>query len=332
MSLCGRLAATVILVMATGFHTLLAGMLGLGISWAFIANASNSFLADLFQDRIRRVMALAPALWVVSCAIAGPAIGLWLDFAQGKQLGIWSIRVPYLVGCMLICVGLLFLWSVIGGGARGKGVNHQPVSVEETIMPTRGRNYDSPSWILLLGFSHGLMVPTLMAWVNPMIQEKFAGTAFQSAVVLGAIALGLGIGRLVLAFIPQQRDDLVILPITTFAGGVLLFLGLIAASYRLSLLALSSGSFLSSTTLPCTMSLVATRFRHIKERLYGYTQASIALAGLVGPALVGMLADHGVQVWEALCISPLAACVAAVTSLLWRSRPAPRRPPQGEQA
>jgi hypothetical protein len=199
------------------------------------------------------------------------------------------------------------------------------------IRPSEAQANESSFWIPLLAVSHGLMVLPLMAWANPMIQEKFAASEFQGAVVFASIALGLGLGRLSLAFVTSRWNDLTILPTTTFVGGLLLFLGLVAPSYKLSVLALSLGSFVSSTTFPCIMSLIGTRFRGTKETVYGYMQSSVAFAGLVGSPLVGILADYGVPLWTALWISPLAAWVVGLISLVWKSRqttqlPSTKRP------
>jgi hypothetical protein len=288
-------------------------------------------LADLFYDRIRRIMALASAFWFGSSALSGPCIGLWLDLAQEKGLGIWSTRIPYLVECLLIFFVLLLVRHVIGSRGSAAGVISSFGSGGDGFPRPVAQGHESALWIPLLAVSHGLMLLPLMVWANPMIQEKFAASEFRGAVVFASIALGLGLGRLSVAFVTSRWDDLSVLPTTTFVGGFLLFLGLIAPSYKLSLLALSLGSFVSSTTFPCIMSLIGTRFRGTKETVYGYMQSSVAFAGLVGSPLVGILADHGIPLWTALCISPLAAWVVGLISLVWKSRqktrlPSKRRP------
>ena len=49
-------------------------------------------------------------------------------------------------------------------------------------------------------------------------------------------------------------------------------------------------------------------------------EASISVAGLAGPAAVGLLADAGAPVWHAMLISPAAGVAIAVTALSWLGR------------
>jgi MFS family permease len=325
-----------LMLFAIGFWSLLVSLMLIGVASGIIRNANNTFLADLFHDRLRQIMALAAGLWFSSSVISAPAIGAWLDMAQEYSLHVWSFRLPYTINMLLIGTCLVLVTSYLRPTAE-KLKGHNPAGQHKPDPPGHGQkraptlprwipeSIDRDTlWIVLLGFCHGWMVICLMAWTNPMVQAKFGANDFEGAMLLAMISMGLAAGRFLIAAVRFKVDDRVILTVSGIAGGTVLAIGLSARTYLSTLITLSIGGLLISATVPCILSLVARTFGRTKARAYGYMEASVALAGLTGPSVVGVLADSGVTLWSALWISPLAAGMLGFGSLLWKIRQARR--------
>ena len=306
---------------------LVAGLAAIGVSAACIINANSTRIADLFREQLRRVMSLTSALWFSASAIAAPLIGAWLQLAQKHNFSQWGYRISYVWDLLLIGTCLFLVIRFFRGEK-----SDQPQPTELKIDRPRERSIVKPDrknsliWVLVLGAFHGLMIVTIMAWMNPMVQEKFGVTEFEGALAYGVTALGLGAGRFTLAVLTLRRlDDRVLLALSSFAGGVVFLLSLLAPSYSSTLLAFAVGGFVCSGTLPCILSIIGTRFPQIKAKVYGYTATSISSGGQIGPPLIGFMADHGVPIWTAASIGSIAAGMMAITSLIWRIRQPPTR-------
>ena len=317
---CG-MTGIVMVFFAAGFVTLVAGLAVVGVGGGLMVNGYATLLADIFRDNVRRVMALASALWFSSSSLSAPIIGAWLKEAAEREWGVWSFRPPYLFDLLALAVCLFLVHRILRRRVVGQA-NQMPAESGSTAERPGGGAHRSREWLWIpaLAFCHGLMVIVLLAWASPMVQAKFGVKDFQGAVVFGGIALGHGAGRFLLALARLPFDERSILAASGLFGAVLFALGLAAPTYGSALAAMSIGGFLACAPFPCILSLIGTRFAHVKAALFGYMEASIALAGLLGPPFVGMLADRGVALSWALAISPLAALALGVLALVWKLR------------
>ncbi len=322
VSVSGILVSLGVLSSALGFPMLLVGLTGFGVGAALTANAGVTLLSGVFPGRMRRVMALASALWFGSSLVSGPLIGYWLDRAGHAGWTSWGFRVPFGVMIVLLA-GCLF---AIRRRFHGGDELHRAAGPEATDVdvPAVGRSREW-AWIPFLGLCHGLMIITLMAWLNPMAQRVFGVTDLHGGLLFGFAALGVGSGRLLLATLSGRAswDDRVILVLSGVLGATLLTVALMAPTFGLAFVLMGLGAFCSSATVPCLFSLVADRFPAGRARLYGYMEASMAAAGTGGSFLVGLLSDHGVPIRLAMGVSPLAAALLAAGALIWRFQAPP---------
>jgi len=321
---CG-MAGIAVVFLATGFVMLAAGLALIGVAGGLIINGYATLLAEIFHERVRQIMSLAAALWFSSSALSAPAIGAWLKLAAERQWGVWSFRPPYLFDFLSLATCLFLVHRILRGRA-GQQAAQSRGGAESTGGKQTGRKHSVGQWLWVpaLALCHGLMVIVLLAWASPMVQTKFGVKDFQGALVFGGIALGHGLGRLLLALVRLPFDERGILAASGLVGGTLFALGLAAPTYGLTLAAMSIGGFIACAPFPCILSLIGTRFARMKSELFGYMEASIALAGLTGPPIVGVLADRGIPLWKALAISPLAALALGTLALLWKlSDPGP---------
>lgn len=315
MTICGL----VLVIFADGFWMLLMSFAIIGISLSFVRNAMNTLSANLFGEQLRRFMALAAGLWFGSAALTAPVVGAWLEIAKTQNLSSWSFRIPYLFNLVLI---LICLFVVCQNIRKVSKVLHTRQSSTPNLNKRSSTAQHSNRldwlWTLFLGFCHGMMIICLMAWMNPMIQDKFGANDFQGALLVAIVSFALAVGRFVVVAVPLKFEDRTLLAIGGLVGGSLVALGLFAWTYILSIILLGLGGLIISPTAPCILSLVGRRFPEKKSHVYGYMGASVALAGLLGPSLVGALADSGILLSKALLVSPLAACLLGLSSLLWK--------------
>lgn len=327
--IAGLVASLGLILLAGNFAMLLAGLVALGVSAATLHNAAATLLSDIFPASIRRVMALASALWFGSSIVSSPLIGAWLGHAHHRGLARWGYGLPTAVAMALLIVCLLLVRLLL---PWTQSLRHPPPARGDAPKP-QGRGW---MWILLIAFGHGLMTTTFVAWANPMIQSAFDADDFRGSLGFAAFAAGLAGGRMLLTSRHILRNDRALLAFSGIGGGAVLALSLRVGAYPLALATILVGAFAASATIPCLFSLVARRFPRAKSRLYGWQEACIALGGLAGPFAVGLLVDAGAPVRSALLVSPLGGALLGVGSLLWlaseRRGRAPKEPAMREHS
>lgn len=331
LGLLAAATSAAIIIAAAGFVPLFLGLTALGIAAAFITNANATFTSEIAGSSVRRVMALASGLWFASSSISAPAIGAWLNYGRSVDLGVWGHRFVYVFDIALIAVCFVLVRRVVVPRYQRRRTAHTGGSAAAIADPTgdaddstaaaadyRERLNPEWPWIPALGFLHGLFVIILLAWTNPMLQAKFGATDAQGGLGVGLVSLGIGGGRFVLASIRSSIDDRFFLAGSGAVGGALLVVALLAPTLPLTYVALTVSGFACALTFPTVVALVGTRFPRTRSRMFGFMEASISVAGLAGPAAVGLLADAGVPVWHGMLISPAAGAVICVTALAWR--------------
>lgn len=303
---------------AGSFYMLFAGLLAVGMCVAATHNAGITLLSDIFPFRFRQVMSLASALWFGSSVLTAPLIGYWLDYSARAGRQAWGVRVPFLVlaGMLALClvlVRLRFRWLKRDSFLKDESAEEAPG------FKRPGREW---MWVPLLGFLHGMMLVSLMAWLNPLAQDVLEVSQFLGSLLFGVFAFGLASGRLLFAAFHNRiwRDDRKVLVLNGFFASVLFASALLASSYRFTFLFVLAGGFACSSTGPCLFSIVADRFPGMRAKLYGYMEASIAGAAITGSFLVGFFYDLGAPLPAAMGLSPLAALLLGATALIWRRR------------
>ncbi|RKY66960.1 MAG: hypothetical protein DRQ02_08000 [Candidatus Latescibacterota bacterium] len=313
------LLGLICVIFAHGFLPLLMGLAILGIAVAITVNANNTLLSEIFQERIRQVMALASGLWFTSSAVSVPLIGVWLEFCWNRGLESYSFRVPYLVGGIFIVVSLFSIRQFLA--PLFKDISHSKVrqSPQEKCVYSHQKR-KSRKWVLVivLAVFHGFVMLSLYGWLNPMAQAKFGVGETGGSFLLACFCVGIASGRLIFSRVKLSWDNLNVLSMTGFLGGGFLCLGLISPSYIISCIFIAAGCFIYSAALPTILSIIGARFEAVKSKLFGYMEAGIAAAGLLGLPLIGTLLDSGVPHWKALLISPLSAWCLGLCSMVWK--------------
>ena len=70
-----NMGSILFILTAGGFTMLAAGLTGIGVATAFIANSNVTMLSDIYPDRLRKMISLVSASWFMSSAFSSPVIG-----------------------------------------------------------------------------------------------------------------------------------------------------------------------------------------------------------------------------------------------------------------
>jgi MFS family permease len=307
-----------LVLLANTYRSLLLAFATVGISAGMITNSSATLLAELFPSNTRRVMSLAAGLWFGSSALSAPIIGAWLKFFTEGQFVGRPYHGPYffLLAFTLLCVVSALrisrhIYRQTEASPPDELYGNEPDGVSFTFRLKH-------LWIPALALCHGFMILSITSWINPMLQSKFGVSELRGSMGVAALAVGIGSGRLFLVARPPRIGNRALLSISSTLGGIFITGALFLPCYVPSIVALFFAGLVASCAFPCIMASVSSQFHRQKGRIYGYMYASVAAAGLSAPFFIGVMADHGVAIWRAMIISPLAALVLGTLSLVWK--------------
>ncbi len=312
------LLSVFLILFSVNFPMLFICLTIVGIANALLINANTTILSELFHLHLRRIISLYSAFYFGISALLTPFLGKWLNVAKENGWDFWIFRVPYLTIFMSFALFLFlacrFVFPFISGYKNLSAIEDKDTEGDKELSVS----FKYFWWIPVMGFLHNLMVAPMLAWSNPMAQEKFGASELQGALFIGMITIGIALGRFLTGLIKFAWEDRTILTFGTIVGSLFVFLGLMSGRYGFSITMIGIGSFVSSVSYPSIASISGRFFRNSKAKIYGYFFTGVALAGFVGPPLVGKLADYGFPLWNMLAISPLAGCLLGFLGFLWK--------------
>jgi predicted MFS family arabinose efflux permease len=147
--------------------------------------------------------------------------------------------------------------------------------------------------------------------------EKHRGLEPETAVTLTAVFwVGVVLGRLsMVALVHVVREKTLIVAGATVGGVVLIVATLLHARPAMAC-CLFAGGFLIGPTAPVSIALVVDRIGRFKPAVLAITNLLLCVGGLIGPPLIGLVAD-GVSLRTAIITGSLAMPMA-VLPMMWR--------------
>ncbi len=286
---------TALSALATGFRTLFAARLAVGVGEAVCAPASTSLLADLFPSE-RRGRA-------TSVFMLGLPVGLGLSYAvSGAVAQAWGWRAAFLVaGLPGLVVALLCLTlpEPPRGAAEREAVGSRRRPGSATMLLLRTPTF---RWIVVSGALHNFNMYALSLFLPALLTRRH-GLDVREAGMLSGLVFGIvgGVGMLVGGWASdraaQWRDDGRLL-----TAGVGLFL---AVPLAVAFLAQPAGARAATVSLLCLTVLLlylyyapvyATLQDLVEPSLRGtamavYFFAMYLLGASLGPVGTGALSD-----------------------------------------
>jgi MFS transporter, FHS family, L-fucose permease len=320
--LCLIILSVFLILFSANFQMLLVCLVMIGISNALLINANTTILSELFHSDIRRIISLYSAFYFGISALMTPLLGKWLNVAKDNNWDFWIFRVPYIVNLMAFALFLFlsvrFIFPFIYRYKNNSAIKDEHINIRSEGDKELSDNLRYFWWIPVMGFLHNLMVAPMLAWSNPMAQARFGASELQGALFIGVITIGIATGRFLMGLLKIVWEDRTVLTFGTILGSLFVFMGLVSRRYGISITMIGIGSFISSVSYPSIASISGRFFGSKKAKIYGYFFTGVALAGFIGPPLVGKLSDYGLPIWNALAVSPLAGCLLGFLSFLWK--------------
>ncbi len=317
-SVCLVLAGIMALLFSNGFYLLASAFFILGVANALLINSNTSILSELFPEKIRGTIALYSALYFGISAMLSPAVGYWLNVARTGGLVFWSFRLPYIFIALFFAIFLFFIRKTVipGMASHRKSGDHHDSPPNKNRCPSMAIK---SCWrIPLMAFLHSLLVSSIITWINPMAQESFGSNELQGAIFVGVITAGIALGRLSIAAFKLVWDDRTLLAFGTFTGGFFILLGLLSPGYAPSLIFVGMGSYLSSVSMPCIISIAGRLYPENRPRIYGYIYTSMGISGILAPPAIGRLADFSIPLWIIMIVAPVSAFIMGGISYAWK--------------
>jgi MFS family permease len=319
IGIIGSITAILLFFAACGFWTVFIPLFLLGVIHVLTLNANNIYLSGEFKGKSLRIMGLASGLWFGSSVISTPLIGLWVEYANKADLGRLMFLVPYSFDIIL----LLIIFVI--GNKLAKPLIKKTDCEDRKIAEQSGekklsekRNIFGWTALIIIAYCHGTMIVGIITWSNPMVQAKFGVADFYGSLTFAAFASGLALGRFAVASGVIKLSTRTMLAISGITGGIILSAVMFASGYWITIAGIAAGGLAVSTTAPCLLTLVPEQFPTIRAHLYGHIGAGICIAAFLAPSIIGTLADEGLPINIAILISPLAAFILGITSLIWK--------------
>jgi len=321
---------TLLLGFATTYTQVLLAAIVIGMGDMWVIAVYSAVITKFFPETRQRMFMWTLAAFAGSAAIGNTLFGFlldnvlqwqWIFVGFGVLTWIWLVMLILLAGRRL---------DVIGKPNRTSKANITADSKKSASILTSARQFlfsgifnRGTFWMLgFLVVFDNLIAGNMVAWSARYFQLEYEVGNKVSGAVLGAMAAGVFVGRLVMgAFICGRFSDRVVLG-TCYGLGILMYvLILVIPSYQIGIaLMFLSGAFIAAQA-PTMYSLASEKFGERAATAIPLMDAVGALGGFGGPVIVGALADES-DLATVLWIIPILGFffVAIVFAWEWMDR------------
>lgn len=314
-----------LLGLATGYFEVLAGAFVMGVGNYWILAAYSAVITAQFGDVRQRMFMWATAAFAGSATMSTTVFGYLVEATPQ-----WNV-------VFFAFVGVVWTWfAVFLVVYRDRlRVLSQPAQVERTsdassddgsvawlqrmaTFLTGGIFSRGTFWLLgLLWILESLTAGSIVAWTGRFFQLEYQITDYQVGLIVSASAAGVFVGRLLMGtFISGRFSERNVMG-TCFAGGMLLYaLILLIPSYSAGMTLMFLNGALIAAQAPTMYALAAAKFGRRASTVIPLVSAIGNMGGLLGPLLVGELADY-YGLYAVLWLVPAIGAVFVVIVLAW---------------
>jgi fucose permease len=180
---------------------------------------------------------------------------------------------------------------------------------------TRGALY---LMCILMVFDY-LCSSNIMAWTPRLFEQFYGAQKVLGGSALSASSAGVLVGRLIMGCLPPGRIPDRVLLAVCYVSGVLSFglIILLQPSYTGSMvLMFLSGAFIAAQA-PTMGSLAVAKFGERAPVVIPLYEAVGTVAGIVGPPIVGALADRSGELAPVLWLVPIGGLALGTVAISW---------------
>ncbi len=318
-------AGSLLLGVATTYSAVLAGAFVMGLGNFWVVAAFSVVITVHFADVRQRMFMWTMAVFAGSATPSTALFGKLVDITP--QWNLVFLALAALIGAWFAVFCFVFrekLRVISRPVPAEKAAEASPLGGLGALLQRAkvfligGVLNRWAFWVLSgLWALEALTVGSIITWTGRFFQMEYQVSDYQVGLVISASSAGVFVGRVLMgAFLSDRFSDRVVLGIT-FAGGMLLYaLVLLIPSYPLGVtLTFFSGALLAAKA-PTMYSLAAVKFGTRAAIVIPLMQAYGNLGGLVGPAMLGFLANH-FGLWAVLWLIPVLGIVVVVIVFAW---------------
>ena len=328
---CVAGAGAVMFGLAPTYPLVLLSAAVLAIGTMPLAAVYASLIATRFSDVRQRVYMWTYAILAISATIATTGLGWLLDVVGDYH--IIFIVLGVVIWCwmaLLLAASWRALAPVVGPGqevavkrmvSRSGGPSHAGGKLHALwqIVGSGVFNRGALYLMMLLMIFDFLCVSNMLAWTPTFFEQLYGGSKTIAGASLSASSFGVAVGRIVMSTFPPGKVSDRMLLAACYTGGVICFglLVLLEPPYAVSLaLMFLAGAFIAAQA-PTMGSLAVAKFGQRAPVATPIYEAVGTVAGVVGPPLMGHLADVTGQIRLVLLLVPLAGFALAAIAWGW---------------
>jgi MFS family permease len=301
---------------------LAASVLAIGI--APMAAIYAAVITAEFRDIRQRMYMWTYGVMAASATVATTALGALLD-ALGDYRPIFLGLGLFTWGWMAFVLAIG--WSVLVRQKTAAGSESAPEgrSWSQRLAAlwhfltsgvfTRGALY---LMCILMVFDY-LCSSNIMAWTPRLFEQFYGARKILGGSALSASSAGVLVGRLIMGCLPPGRIPDRVLLAVCYTSGVLCFglIILLQPSYAGSMLLMFlSGAFIAAQA-PTMASLAVAKFGERAPVVIPLYEAVGTVAGIVGPPVVGALADRAGELAPVLWLVPIGGLALGTVAIVW---------------
>jgi MFS family permease len=296
---------------------------GLGNQW--ILAVYSAVITSRFPENRQRMFLWVGAVFAAAAAVGPYVLGYSLDITPNWRWVFLSFGV------------FVWIWlaALLGIAGKRMGTITRPKQADsvslkdkknlvEKLRELRGFLVSGlfnryALWLLgLLVILDNLATITIVTWTPRFFQLNYGLQTAPSSLFLSTLAIGVFLGRLFLAaFVAGKWSDRKLLGYC-YAGAMLAYACiLLEPGYVASVLLMGVVGAFASAQAPTVYSLASAKFRERAATAIPLTDAIGSAGGLMGPTLIGFLADRAGSLHKVLWLSIPAGGLLVTIALIW---------------
>lgn len=322
-----------LLGLASSYFEVLAGAFVMGVGNFWILAAYSAVITAQFADVRQRMFMWATAAFAGSATMSTALFGYLVEVTPQWNLVFFAFAALLWTWFAVFLVAYRDRLRVISQPARG---DCRTSCIENGTVPLAAQNGPAgwlhraaaflaggifnrgTFWLLgLLWILESLTAGSIVAWTGRFFQLEYQISDYQVGLIVSASAAGVFTGRLLMgAFVSGRFSDRNVMG-TCFAGGMVLYaLILLIPSYSMGMTLMFLNGALIAAQAPTMYALAAAKFGPRASTVIPLVSAIGNFGGLMGPLLVGELADY-YGLYAVLWLVPAIGAIFVAIVLGW---------------
>jgi fucose permease len=326
---------SLLLGLATTYYAVLAGAFVIGMGTDWILAAYSAVITVHFVDFRRRMFMWAMAAFAGSATVSTTLFGYLVEVAPQWKLVFFAFTgLVWMWFAAFLIVFREQLRTISRAASADKAAGASPRDSlvarlqRARAFLTAGIFNRVTFWLLgVLWILESLTAGGIIAWTGRLFQLEHHISSYQVGLMISASSAGVFTGRVLMgAFVGNRLSERIVMG-NCLAGGTLIYaIILITPSYPLAAALMFFNGALMRAQAPTMCALASVKFGDRAATVIPLVCAIGGLGGLMGPTLIGNLADY-YGLHAVLWLVPVLGAIYVACVFAWeivdrrRSRP-----------